>query len=197
VTPFHTPVDGQSSVGWPGLTVALQRLWDARNNPVPPTPPNPAPGTPEPYAGPEQTLAVVCGDSPSPPATRYPALARAELAQNGPIGLSSLWADEPCSTWPVQATDPYTGPWNTPTAAPILIIGNTTDPSTPIQNSIQMVKQLANARLLTVHGYGHTAFLNPSGCASAAEVAYLVDGTLPPEGTTCRQDTAPFADATP
>lgn len=197
VTPFHTPVDHQSSTGWPGVAIALQQLWDARNQPVPPTPANPAPGSPELYAGPEQSLAVVCGDSPSPPATRYPALARVELAQNGPIGLSSLWGDEPCSTWPAQAADPYTGPWNTPTAAPILVIGNTTDPSTPIQNSIQMVEQLANARLLTVHGYGHTAFLNPSGCASAAEVAYLIDGTLPPEGTTCRQNTAPFADATP
>lgn len=77
------------------------------------------------------------------------------------------------------------------------MIGNTTDPSTPLTNAKQMVKQLANARLLTVNGYGHTAFLNPSACASAAEVAYLIHGTLPPQGTVCKQDTAPFAATTP
>ena len=52
--------------------------------------------------------------------------------------------------------------------------------------------QWRNARLLTVTGYGHTTFLNPSRCAADAERAYLVGGTLPSPGTVCRQDATPF-----
>jgi pimeloyl-ACP methyl ester carboxylesterase len=108
-----------------------------------------------------------------------------------------VWGDGQCSTWPATAADPYRGPWDRGTT-PVLVIGPTNDPSTPFENSKKMVDELgAGARLLTVEGYGHTAFLNPSACASAAEVAYLVDGTLPAEGTVCPQDKAPFADPVP
>jgi pimeloyl-ACP methyl ester carboxylesterase len=191
VIPFDTPVDDQSSSGWAGIGAALQGIWDARNNPIPPAPVI-SPSPPETYAGPEQALSVVCGETPSPRPKRFFALAHAELAKNGPIGLASLWTDEPCSTWPARADNLYTGPWDRPTSAPILVVNTTTDPSTPLENAMLMVKQLANARLLTVDGYGHTVWLNPSDCASAAEVAYLVDGTLPPPGTVCPQNTAPF-----
>jgi hypothetical protein len=56
-----------------------------------------------------------------------------------------------------------------------------------------MTRQLANARLLIVHGYGHTAFLNPSRCASNYMTAYFRTGALPPKGTVCRQNLPPFA----
>jgi hypothetical protein len=55
-----------------------------------------------------------------------------------------------------------------------------------------MAAELADARLLTVNGYGHTEFLNPSTCASNAVVSYVVDSVLPPPGTICAQDAAPF-----
>jgi hypothetical protein len=56
-----------------------------------------------------------------------------------------------------------------------------------------MANKLSRARLLTVDGYGHTAFLNPSSCTDQYMSEYFVDGTLPPEGTVCRQDVQPFA----
>jgi len=56
-----------------------------------------------------------------------------------------------------------------------------------------MTAELANARLLTPHGYGHTAIFNPSTCVNNAEVAYFLHGTLPAKGTACQQNTAPFA----
>jgi hypothetical protein len=55
-----------------------------------------------------------------------------------------------------------------------------------------MSRDLARGRLLTVHGYGHTEFLNPSSCAARYETRYLLTGALPPAGTICRQDKAPF-----
>jgi hypothetical protein len=55
-----------------------------------------------------------------------------------------------------------------------------------------MARELASGRLLTVHGYGHTALLNPSACANAAIVAYLIHGTLPPKGKVCQQNASPL-----
>jgi hypothetical protein len=93
----------------------------------------------------------------------------------------------------VRAVDTYHGPWNRRTANPILVIGNTADPSTPYANSVEMARELRSARLLTVTGYGHTTFLNPSACANRYIAAYLERRTLPPAHTVCRQDRLPFA----
>jgi TAP-like protein len=58
----------------------------------------------------------------------------------------------------------------------ILVIGNTGDPVTGYQNSVAMARELARARLLTVDGFGHTEFFNPSTCASSYEFRYLTTG---------------------
>jgi hypothetical protein len=68
----------------------------------------------------------------------------------------------------------------------------TGDPVTTHQNAIAMTRDLASARLLTIDGFGHTEFDNPSSCATAHEVAYLTTGALPPTGTVCTQDRTPF-----
>jgi len=61
----------------------------------------------------------------------------------------------------------------------------------PVRDAIAMTRQLGNARLLVVHGYGHTAFLNPSTYMAA----YFLTGALPPKGTVCRQNLPPFPPA--
>jgi pimeloyl-ACP methyl ester carboxylesterase len=148
------------------------------------------------YASDQQGSAVQCGDSPNPrPPELFRSLDRFVSASFGPIGLVDLWLDSPCASWQAKATDRYSGPWDRPTANAILVIGNTHDLSTPYRNSVAMARELAKARLLTVEGYGHTALLNPSSCASQYESDYLIGGTLPPEGTVCRQDKGPFAAA--
>lgn len=69
------------------------------------------------------------------------------------------------------------------------MIGTRYDPSTPYSGAQAMARELADARLLTNDGYGHTAlFNNASSCISSYEARYLVDGTLPPPGATCRPD---------
>ena len=181
-----------SRPGWTGLAKGLQELWLARGQRrvVRSTPA--APASPTRYAGAGQYYSIACADSPSPGPLQFPPLARQELRQNGPIGLVWLWEDEPCSTWPVHSATGYFGPWNTRTAAPILVIGNTTDPATPLKEAVEMSAELARARLLVVRGYGHTAFFNPSRCANNAEIGYFVHGVLPSPGTVCEQDSRPF-----
>jgi pimeloyl-ACP methyl ester carboxylesterase len=147
------------------------------------------------HAGVEQQLGEFCADGPNPRDLRvYPALARLAYLRAGAIGPATMWPpDEPCAEWPATAgQDRYTGPWNRPTSSPILVMGNTGDPRTAYQNSVAMSRDLARARLLTIDGYGHTEFLNPSTCATDYAISYLLNGTLPAAGTVCEQDTVPF-----
>jgi pimeloyl-ACP methyl ester carboxylesterase len=195
VQPFSTPVPGNSAPGWSGAAQDLQQLWTARSGTAsarPGAPPTTAAAAQR-YGGAEQDFAVQCNEAPSPPASAYAGLQRLVLRRSGVLGLPDLWTlDEPCATWPVRGQDTYSGPWNAPTS-PILVIGNTTDPFLPLRDAIAMTRQLANARLLVVHGYGHTALLNPSTCASNSMTAYFNTGALPPKGTICRQNLPPFA----
>ncbi|MFD7686117.1 alpha/beta hydrolase [Streptomyces sp. NPDC059781] len=184
--------------GWTNLAGRLQDLWRGRvpgPSALPPAPPVP---DPNPYVGEEQAGAVFCGDSPHPrdPAV-YPVLEEAAAARAGDAGRHWTWASAVCTDWPAVAADRYRGPWNRPTAHPVLVVGTTYDPSTPYSAARAMAGALADARLLTHSGHGHTALFNPSGCVNEYESRYLVDGTLPPPGTTCRQDTAPFATPKP
>jgi pimeloyl-ACP methyl ester carboxylesterase len=146
------------------------------------------------YTGLEQSFAVSCADSADPHQPRdYAAAARLANARAGGFGLFWAWNEEPCALWPRAAgQDRYAGPWNRRTASPILVIGVTGDPATPYQGSVAMSRDLARARLLTVDGFGHTEFANPSTCATNAEIDYLTAGTLPPAGTVCQQDGTPF-----
>ncbi|MFH0518597.1 alpha/beta fold hydrolase [Streptomyces sp. M41] len=184
--------------GWTDLAGRLQDLWRGRE-PQPPTlPPPPAVRNPNPYVGEEQGTSVLCGDSPNPrdPGV-YPALEEGAAARGGDAGRHWTWATAGCTYWPLSP-DHYRGPWNTPTAHPLLVIGTAYDPSTPAPAARAMARELADARLLNLDGYGHTALLNPSSCIQAHESRYLIDGVLPPPGTTCReQDTPPFATPRP
>ena len=195
VQPFSTPVPGNSAPGWSGLAQGLQQLWTAGSGTAdarPGMPPTAVAADAQRYGGAEQDYAIQCNEAPSPPASAYPGLQRLLLRRSGVTALPYLWTfDEPCATWPVHGQDTYNGPWNARTS-PILVIGNTTDPFLPLRDAIAMTRQLGNARLLVVHGYGHTALLNPSTCASNHMTAYFRTGALPPKGTVCGQNLPPF-----
>lgn len=184
--------------GWTDLADRLQELGQGRV-PEPSAPPSPPPvPNQNPYTGDEQAGAVLCGDSPNPrdPAV-YHTLEKASATRAGDAGRFWTWATEPCASWPAQAAHRYHGPWNNPTAHTVLVVGTTYDPATPYTGAQAMAKELANARLLTNNGYGHTALINSSSCINAYESRYFIDGTLPPPGTTCRQDTPPFSSPKP
>jgi pimeloyl-ACP methyl ester carboxylesterase len=167
---------------WKLQAIDLQKLWVQGPAGVPP----PA-GRNE-----EQEMAIACGEVPSPPASAFPALDAFAQRRSGVAGPFWAWDYEPCSTWPVRSAHPYTGRWDNRTAHPVLVIGNTFDPATPLHGAIVMQRALARARLLTLDGYGHTALLNPSACVNRFESRYFINGTLPPKGARCKQDGTPF-----
>ncbi|PRY32422.1 alpha/beta hydrolase [Umezawaea tangerina] len=90
-----------------------------------------------------------------------------------------------CTQWPVRSRSRFAGPFDAPTAPPILVVGSTGDPDTPFPDAVALASTLHGGRLLTYRGEGHTGFLNSRQCVGEHIVAYLLDGTLPAEGTTC------------
>ncbi|MHC5705833.1 alpha/beta hydrolase [Streptomyces tirandamycinicus] len=172
---------------WTEVADTLQSLWEGRPPEEPAPPPDP------PYPGFEQFYAVACAESPNPRNPRqYVALDRLSTRRAGDLGHWWAWADEPCATWPAKAENRYTGPWDRPTAHPVLVVNPTYDPATPYQSAQAMVRQLHDARLLTLDGYGHTALENPSRCVNAYAARYFLTGALPRVGARCTQDVPPF-----
>ncbi|KAI5834614.1 alpha/beta-hydrolase [Schizophyllum commune Tattone D] len=102
------------------------------------------------------------------------------------------WCDIPgnlCFAWPVRAVERYTGPWDKKLSNRILVIGNTADPITPLENSQLMVDLLVDsATLLTQDLFGHAFFAEPSTCTAKIVNEYFEDGALPSDGTVCKAD---------
>ncbi|MER6911140.1 alpha/beta hydrolase [Streptomyces sp. NPDC000594] len=131
--------------------------------------------------------AVNCLDLP--PAFTGPAeveRASADFEKVSPVfGRGFAWAAMNCAYWPAPAT-------GTPHritaegARPILVVGTTRDPATPYRWARALAGQLASGRLLTYEGDGHTAYGRGSDCVDTAINRYLLEGTVPREGTRCR-----------
>ncbi|MGY1754772.1 alpha/beta hydrolase [Blastococcus sp. SYSU D01042] len=69
-------------------------------------------------------------------------------------------------------------------AAPILVVGNSGDPVTPLPGAVDLAERLTSAVLLTWQGQGHTAYPK-NQCVNDAVNAYLVDLVVPLDGLTC------------
>jgi pimeloyl-ACP methyl ester carboxylesterase len=189
VVSLYELASGFIGYDWPWLANLLEPLWEGS------TDPDRYPPFTASVSGQQtvQLLAVKCAESPNPrDPDAYFALADLATERAGAVGPYWAWLDEECAAWPAIAADQYTGPWNTPTANPILLLNNTGDPATPYSEAVVMARALANARLLTIDGYGHADSAVASTCANTYVSSYFIDGTLPPEGTVCQQDTAPF-----
>ncbi|MEV5877652.1 alpha/beta hydrolase [Streptomyces sp. NPDC052101] len=91
-----------------------------------------------------------------------------------------------CHDWPVpgQFDTPQV---SAPGAAPILLVGNTGDPATPYEGARRMADGLGKdiGIELTWKGEGHGAYGNGSDCVDSAVNTYLLDGTIPRDGTVC------------
>jgi pimeloyl-ACP methyl ester carboxylesterase len=106
------------------------------------------------------------------------------------FGPAWWWSNAGCASWPLSE-DRYAGPWTAKTSAPVLVVGNYFDGVTDYAGAVASAELLPNSRLLSYAGWGHTAF-GVNTCTTDHIVSYLVDGTLPPEGTVCAANPNPF-----
>jgi pimeloyl-ACP methyl ester carboxylesterase len=92
-------------------------------------------------------------------------------------------ARDPCAFWPVPNTSQPHEPHVTGLPQ-VMVISVTGDPATPYQAGVNLAKAL-NARLLTAVGTQHTVALQGTSCVDDIVTNYLINLTLPPEGTRC------------
>ncbi len=147
-----------------------------------------------PYRGDDSGNAVNCADKPYSGSAACRPIFAEEWEQESPVfGRWHAFEDAPCATWPVRwsDTDRYTGPWNQPTSRTVLVLGNRFDPITQHVFAERMAALLANAHLVTVDQFGHTALGN-NACAEKLVSHYLLQGYVPRSGTVCPPDTPPF-----
>ena len=83
---------------------------------------------------------------------------------------------------------------NVTTAGPIVFVGNTADPTTPLRNAQRMSRAFPSSRVLTVNGTGHISFnaAQDPECAASWIRGYFQNSTLPPLGTVCQGNQMPF-----
>ncbi len=185
-----------STASWPQLATALAALERGDGRPLLQSLGEPAAPPSSDYDNTaDAQAAILCTDGTSPrnPAL-WPAFVR-RVSQISPTGGPVIgWLNTlPCATWPARAVSRYTGPWNARTAHPVLLVGVTHDPITPLASAQKLARLMGpNAVLLTHDGYGHSSFGQPGTCTLTAEAQYLVAGALPPAGTVCTADAPLF-----
>ena len=140
------------------------------------------------------SAAVICNDYPDTADTvsDWDAQAAAERKTSPFFGGTSHGLDAYCRGWGHRAQTP---PQETHAEGsdPILVVGLTKDSRTLHPWAQSLTDQLDNGHLLTVEGYGHVTF-GSNACATAAMTDFLVNGTVPAEGTTCDAEPQPAAD---
>ena len=93
-------------------------------------------------------------------------------------GLSS------CAQWPVEgAREP--GELTAEGAEPILVIGTTRDPATPLAWAEALASQLESGVLVARDGDGHTGYNAGNQCVDDVVEAYLVSGEVPKSDVSC------------
>jgi len=129
--------------------------------------------------------AIACADTVNPgdPKVWQTVANNFEKAQPW-FGRLWTWVSSTCASWPKSTgADAFRGPFDV-TTAPLLVIGNSHDPATPISGARAAQRIFAGSRLLELRGWGHGA-LGSGPCVANAMRDYLVGLTLPAEGATC------------
>lgn len=89
-----------------------------------------------------------------------------------------------CQFYPVQNRHRTAG-IRAAGAAPIVVIGTTRDPVTPLAWARALARELQSGVLITRNGDGHTAYSEGNSCVDDAVENYLVKGVVPRNGLAC------------
>ena len=156
----------------------------------------------------EASISILCGDGAditSHTKSDYYNYLQLLKSQSKLIGPSwaqiTLW----CRHWPSSQRPSdkhrFTGPFASQLSqraddervSPLLFIGNTADPVTPVRNAFAMAEQHEGARVLMQDAPGHCSGVNiPSRCTWNVVREYFNEGRLPEHGSVCGVDWKPW-----
>jgi len=132
----------------------------------------------------EAFYGIGCLDAPAPAVDELAAIA-SRVGEVAPaFGASTTWLSAPCSVWPVPP-DGAPAPVRAADAPPIVVLGTTNDPATPLEWAQSLAQQMESATLVVYQGEGHTAYGRGDACIDHAVDQYLVELRVPDEGTVC------------
>ncbi|KZV89506.1 hypothetical protein EXIGLDRAFT_650153 [Exidia glandulosa HHB12029] len=136
----------------------------------------------------ETTAAIACGDADvvdhDLPQLKEHYANMARLSS-----FADVWhVHAHCAAWKIRPVERFNGPFVGNTSFPMLFIGNTADPVTPLWAAKKMSKGFKDAVVLTQNSPGHCSTAATSLCTSKYIRAYFRNGTLPEPGTVCEDD---------
>ncbi|MCU1394694.1 MAG: peptidase family protein [Ilumatobacteraceae bacterium] len=131
----------------------------------------------------EAYFAINCLDDPGTkdPAADY--ALQGEFAKDAPrLGTSWMLELVFCAEWPVPAAPPV--PDDAAGAGPVVVVGTTGDPATPLTGTKAEADALQDGHLVVVTADQHTGY-GVNDCVDSAVDDYLVDRTVPVDGLQC------------
>ncbi|KAK0848369.1 hypothetical protein LTR12_009787 [Friedmanniomyces endolithicus] len=140
-------------------------------------------------------MAIACSDGDDQSwvnRTTFEKYAKEQARVSPSVG--SMWSAirMNCIHYSIRPHHRFEGPWIANTSHPLLLIGNTADPVTPVTHAINMAKGFTGAVALTQDSSGHCSISTYSNCTVQYVRRYFHTGELPPVNTTCPADEMPF-----
>ena len=89
-----------------------------------------------------------------------------------------------CASWPVHSGR-TPAPIHADGSAPIMVVGTSRDPATPLAWARSLADQLDHGVLVTRDGDGHTGYRAGNACVDHAVESYLVSGVVPKAEVNC------------
>jgi pimeloyl-ACP methyl ester carboxylesterase len=131
----------------------------------------------------EAFLAISCLDDPGATSIKAVDDAVPSFVDVAPRLGANFGYGYSCALWPVKAAVKVevTGKG----AGPIVVIGTTGDPATPLASTRKMAAELEQGILLIVEANQHTGY-GANECINTAVDSYLIDLTVPVSETTCK-----------
>ncbi|KIW96868.1 uncharacterized protein Z519_02259 [Cladophialophora bantiana CBS 173.52] len=154
----------------------------------------------------ESGISILCGDGDDITSRSKRDFAEyLDLLQSQSPLIGSIWAEITlhCVHWPLanrpSAKNRFTGPFQSnlsdydPRGSPLLFIGNTADPVTPVRNAIKMAERHEGSVVFTQDMPGHCAgTTNPSVCTFGILKRFFAHGELPEAGLVCQAAVKPW-----
>lgn len=130
-------------------------------------------------------ISVTCLDFPHDGTVADVEAAMPDFRRASPqFGELRAWSLLACTDWPAES-DRERGAVRAAGAPPILVVAARYDGVTPYEWALGLSEQLASGVLLTFDSTQHLSYREGNDCVDGAVDAYLLEGTVPSEGTRC------------